>query len=251
MRLAVKFGTPLITLIDTAGPATTLDAEEEGIGHCIASTMSLMGSLPVPTVAVVIGEGGREGALALSIADRVLMLESAVLSPISPEAAAGLMFRDDTRAEDAARSMRITAADALELKIIDAFVPEPPGGPQEDPDEAARLLRRALVRALAQLQAAPPNRLLRRRHKKFRNMGEYTPYFYAVLAREVETLQGYVVGQVKEVRTRRRRRQRDGAKPPTPAATQEEPSAPDTAADLPPLETPSGAEPPSGHRTGA
>ena len=210
MRLAAKFGMPLITLIDTAGPAVTLKAEEEGLGNAIATTLALMCGLPVPIVAVIVGEGGREGALSLGIADRVLMLESAIYSPISPEAAAGLMYRDDSRAQDAARSLRLTAADALEMGIIDAVVPEPPGGAHRDPDEAARLLHRALVRALGQVQGVSLGRLLSRRYKKFRNVGEYTPHFYAALLREVEALQSYVGEQVKEVRGRRRRKEEDG-----------------------------------------
>ena len=209
MRLAAKFSIPLITLIDTAGPSVTLKTEEEGLGNAIATTLALMSGLPVPIVSVIVGEGGREGALSLGIADRILMLESAIYSPISPEAAAGLMYRDDSRTQDAARSLRLTAADALEMGIIDAVIPEPPGGAHQDPNEAARLLHRALIRALGQVQGISLRRLLSRRYKKFRNVGEYTPYFYAALMREVETLQGYVGEQVKEVR-RRRRKEEEG-----------------------------------------
>jgi acetyl-CoA carboxylase carboxyl transferase subunit beta len=212
MHLAAKFGMPLITLIDTEGPALTLDAEKRGIGNVLAATMTIIGGLPVPTVAVIIGEGGREGALALIIADRILMQESAIFSPISPEAAAGLMYRDPARAKEAASSLRLTAADALAMQIVDTVVPEPQGGAHEDPDEAARLLHRALLRALAQVQAVPAGRLLRRRYKKFRNMGEYTSYFRVALAREVEALQSAVGEQVKEVRGRRRRRKQEEGK---------------------------------------
>jgi acetyl-CoA carboxylase carboxyl transferase subunit alpha len=234
MRLAAKFGMPLITLIDTTGPATSLEAEEHGIGGSIAATMTTMAGLPVPTISVIIGEGGREGALALSIADRILMTESAILSPISPEAAASLMYRDDTRADDAARSLRLTSADAMEMKIIDAIVPEPIGGPHQDHDEAARLLQRALVRALGQVQNISPSRLLSRRYKKFRNMGEYTSYFYAVLSREVDALQSYVVQQVKVTRTRRRRGRSDDGKILTLPVNQEQAAPPKAAADPPP-----------------
>ena len=234
MRLAAKFGMPLITLIDTTGPASSLEAEEHGIGNSIASTMTTMAGLPVPTIAVIIGEGGREGALALSIADRILMTESAILSPISPEAAASLMYRDDTRADEAARALRLTAADAMEMKIIDAIVPEPIGGPHLDHDEAARLLQRSLVRALGQVQNISSSRLLSRRYKKFRNMGEYTSYFYAVLSREVDALQGYVVQQVNATRSRRRRGRRDDGKILTLPVSPEQASPPKATTDAPP-----------------
>jgi len=197
MRLASKFALPVITLLDTAGPATSLDAEERGIGHAIASTIALMAELPVPTIAVIVGEGGREGALALGIADRILMLENAIFTPMSPEGAASLMYRDHNRVEDAARSLRLTAWDALDMQIINDIVPEPSGGAHMDPDEAALQLQRAVIRAIAQVQGVPLGRLLKQRHKKFRNMGEYSSYFKATLAREVETLQNYVVQQFK------------------------------------------------------
>jgi acetyl-CoA carboxylase carboxyl transferase alpha subunit/acetyl-CoA carboxylase carboxyl transferase beta subunit len=210
MRLAANLGMPLITLIDTAGPAITLQAEEGGLGNAIAGTLALMSGLPIPIVAVIVGEGGREGALSLGIADRVLMLESAIYCPISPENAAELMYRDENRTQEAAESLRLTAADALEMRIIDGIVPEPLGGAHQDPEEAANLLRRAVIRALGQVQSLSPGSLLSRRYKKFRNMGEYTPYFYAALLREVDTLQGFVGNQVEEVRTRRRRRKDNG-----------------------------------------
>ena len=219
MRMAAKFGFPLITFIDTAGPSISLEAEERGLGHAIATTLAQMAELPVPTVAVIIGEGGREGALALGVADRILMLESAIYTPISPEGAATLMYRDDTRTEEAARALRLTAAEALEMKIIDNVVPEPPAGAHEDPEASAALLQRALVRALAQVQGLSRDRRLKRRYKKFRNMGEYTPYFRMALAREIETLQGYVVAQVQGARRRRRRRGRRGETKTPPEAT--------------------------------
>ncbi len=237
MNLAAKFGMPLITLIDTVGPDSSRGAEDRGIGSCIAGTMRAMAGLSVPSIAVIIGEGGREGALALSIGDRILMSESAILTPISPEAAASMMYRDDTRVEDAARSLRLTAGDALEMKIIDAIVPEPAGGPQEDPDEAARLLKRSLVRALGQVQNISRSSLLSRRYRRFRNVGEYTSYFYSVLNREIDALQSYVVEQAKEVRSRRRRRRAGDGKiltlPVNPEANA--PSDPEGMGDAPPL----------------
>jgi acetyl-CoA carboxylase carboxyl transferase subunit beta len=193
MHMAVKFGIPLVTLIDSAGPAQTLEAEEGGLGHAIATTMATMASLPVPTVAVILSEGGRESGLALSIADQILMLEGAIYAPVSPEAAASVLYRDDSRAKDAAYSLRLTAMDGLEMKIIDTVVPEPEGGAHTDPEASAYTLERALVRAVARVQGVTVGRLLNRRHKRFRNKGEYTTYYQQFLTQEVETLEGYEV----------------------------------------------------------
>ena len=211
MLTAARFGIPVVTLIDTSGPTLTLEAEEQGLGHALATTTAALADLPVPTVAAIIGEGGREGALALSLADRILMLEGAIYSPMSPEHAASLMYRDDTRAADAARSLRLTAHDAKEMGIVDTVVAEPADGAHANHDQAADLLRRALIRAVARVQNLSRVKLLKRRHKKFRNMGEYTTYFHAALAREVEALQAAVV----ERRAQRRKRKsvaKDGGK---------------------------------------
>lgn len=201
MRLASKFNMPLLTLIDTAGPSMGIEAEEGGIGHALATTMALMGDLPVPTVATIVGEGGREAALAFGIADRVIMLENAIYTPISPEGAASLMYRDDSRTREAAQSLRLTSRDSLDMKIINEVVLEPPGGAHLNPQKSAQLLEKVLVRTLAQIQTVPITKLLRQRYKKFRKMGEYTSYFRATLAREIDTLQSYVIEQVKSTRT--------------------------------------------------
>ena len=162
--------------------------------------MALMGDLPVPTVAAIVGEGGREAALAFGIADRVIMLENAIYTPISPEGAASFMYRDDSKTKEAAQSLRLTSRDALDMKIINEVVLEPDGGAHLDPQDSARSLEQVLIRNLAQIQTIPITKLLRQRYKKFRKMGEYTSYFRATLAREIETLQSYVVEQVKSVR---------------------------------------------------
>ena len=188
MQLAAKFRLPVLTLVDTPGPAMTLDAEEHGIGAAIATTIATMAELPVPTVAVVIGQGGRESAMAFGVADRVLMLEHAVFLPISPENAAALMYRDASRVEDAARSLHLTAKECLEMQVVDRIVAEPDGGAHTDPERAADLLRNALVKELAELRKVSTGKLLKRRQSKFRNMGEYTSYFRMVLSRELEAL---------------------------------------------------------------
>jgi acetyl-CoA carboxylase carboxyl transferase alpha subunit/acetyl-CoA carboxylase carboxyl transferase beta subunit len=199
LRLASKFDMPLVTLIDTPGPDLSLQAENQGLGNAIAATIALIARLRVPTLSVIIGEGGNAGALALGVADRVLMMENAIYSTISPEEAAEVMFQDEARAEEAAESLRLTAQDCLKLGIVDRVVPEPLGGAHLNHDEAARQLRRILLQELAQLQAVPRGKMVRDRYKKFRNMGEYSSYFRAVIAREVNALQGLVATGVRRL----------------------------------------------------
>ena len=199
LRLAQKFDLPLITFIDTPGPDLSVEAEERGLGNSMASTMALMGALNTPSVSVVIGEGGSAGALTLGVADRVLMMENAIYSAISPEDAAELMFQDEARASEAAESLRLTAQDCRELGIVDLIVPEPPGGAHTNPDEAARQLRRTLLQEMADLQSISTHRRLRNRYKKFRKMGEYSSHFRGAIAREVNALRGLVVTGVRRI----------------------------------------------------
>ena len=203
-RLASKFDLPLITLIDTPGPDPSLEAEERGLGNTIATAMAQMARLQIPSISVVIGEGGSAGALALGVADRVLMMEHAIYSAISPEDAAGLIFQDRARADEAAESLRLTARDCLELGIVDVVVPEPPGGAHTNPEEAARQLRRILLQELAELQSMSKRKLLNNRYKKFRKMGEYSSHFRAAITREVNALRGLVTTGVKRLARRRR-----------------------------------------------
>ena len=204
ISMASKFDLPLLTLIDTPGPATSLDAEQRGIGGAIATTMSRMEGTQVPSLGVVIGEGGGEAALALAVTDRVLMMEHAIYSIVSPEEAAGLIFQDEARAEEVAESLRLTSGDCRELGIVDEVVSEPPGGAHTNPEEAARQLRRALLRNLAELQRSSTRRRLSRRYKKFRNVGRYSSRVRAAVAREVDALQSLVVTGVKRIARRRR-----------------------------------------------
>ena len=192
IRLADKFDFPLLSLIDTPGPDTTLAAEERGLGNAIATTMAEIAGIEVPSIAVVIGEGGSAAALALGVADRVLMMENAIYSAVSPEEAAEMMFQDPSKAEEAAESLRLTAQDCRELGIADRLIPEPPEGAHTNPDDAARQLRRVLVEELADLQSKSQKRRLRERYKKFRKMGEYSSHFRAAIRREVDALQGFV-----------------------------------------------------------
>ena len=201
-RFATKFDLPLITLIDTPGPYLGLEAEERGLGGAIATTMAGMSQVGVPSLSVIIGEGGSEGALALGVADRVLMMENAIYSTISPEGAAEIIFQDEARADEVAESLKLTAQDCREYGIIDFIVPEPSGGAHADPDEAARQLRSVLLQELADLQTISMRRLLKNRYKKFRNMGEYSSRVRAAIHREVSSLQGLVASGVRRI-TRR------------------------------------------------
>ena len=224
LRLASKFDLPLLTLIDTPGPDLSLEAEERGLGNSIATTMALMAGLQVPTVSVVIGEGGNAGALALGVADRVLMMENAIYSIISPEDAAELIYQDEARADEAAESLKLTALDCKELGIVDLVVSEPPGGAHTNADEAARQLRRAVLRELAELQGMSQRRIIKDRYKKFRKMGEYSSHFRAAIRREVNALQGFVTTGVKRIA--RRQTQQNPELPEQLSATQssEEPA---------------------------
>ena len=223
MRLAAKFNMPLITMIDTPGPNLSEDAEQRGLGNAIATTMELMSGLEVQSISVVIGEGGSGGALALGVADRSLMLQNAIYSPISPEDAAEVMYQDTGRADEAAASLRLTAHDCRDLEIIDTVVPEPPGGAHTDPDEAARQLRRILVSELATLQSKSMKKMLKERYKKYRNIGEYSSHFRAAIAREVSTLRGLVATGVRRIARRGSDATPEDAKPAMPHEPEPQP----------------------------
>ena len=189
LYLAEKFRIPVITLVDCAGPALTLEAEEKGLGNALSNMIFSMSNLAVPTVAVILGEGGRESALAFSIADRILMLEGAIYTPASPEAAASMLYRDDSRAPDVANSLRLTAKDVKALNIIDVVVPEPVGGAHMDPEASAYALERALVAAIARVERYSTKRMLNERHKRFRKKGEYGVYYHQFLTKEAQHIQ--------------------------------------------------------------
>jgi acetyl-CoA carboxylase carboxyl transferase subunit alpha len=173
MKLAEKFGRPVVTLIDTPGAYPGLGAEERGQAEAIARNLREMAALKVPTVAVVIGEGGSGGALAIGVADRVLMLENAIYSVISPEGCAAILWKSGAEKEKAATALKLTAVDLLGLKVIDDLVPEPSGGAHSGWEETAAALREALVRHLGELRALSTDALLAARHEKFMAMGEW------------------------------------------------------------------------------
>ncbi len=189
MALAAKFSLPLITFIDTPGAYAGIEAEDRGLAPALAECLSHMSGLHTQTLAVVIGEGGSGGALALGVADRVLMLENAIYSVTSPEYAAAILYRDASRAEELAEALRLTAAGCKDLGVVDEIVAEPDGGAHVDPEQAGRLLKASLVRSLVQLQEEPLRKTVRARYQKFRKMGQFNRYFNAAMAREVTQLQ--------------------------------------------------------------
>jgi acetyl-CoA carboxylase carboxyl transferase subunit alpha len=173
MQMAEKFAHPVITLIDTPGAYPGIGAEERGQAEAIARNLREMARLRVPSIAVVIGEGGSGGALALGVSDRVLMLENAVYSVITPEGCAAILWKSASAKEKAAEAMKMTAADLIELGVIDEVLPEPFGGAHTDPATTAEILREGLVRHLVDLTAVSPDDLLPKRWEKFLGMGEW------------------------------------------------------------------------------
>jgi acetyl-CoA carboxylase carboxyl transferase subunit alpha len=176
MKLAEKFQVPVLTFIDTPGAWAGLGAEERGQSEAIARNLFEMSRLEVPIIATVIGEGGSGGALALGVADRVLMLENSVYSVISVEGCAAILWKDGKSPEmreKAAGALRITAPDLYELRVIDEIVPEPPGGAHADHDTTAASLKAVLAKHVDELRRVKPDKLVRRRREKYVKMGQF------------------------------------------------------------------------------
>jgi acetyl-CoA carboxylase carboxyl transferase subunit alpha len=173
MKMAEKFGRPVITMIDTMGAYPGIGAEERGQAEAIARNLREMAGLRVPTIAVVIGEGGSGGALGLGVTDRVLMLENSVYSVISPEGCAAILWKSGSERDKAAAALKMTAADLLELGVIDEVVPEPAGGAHSDWDRTADSLHKTLTRQLGELTRLPVDELLRQRWDRYLAMGEW------------------------------------------------------------------------------
>lgn len=177
MKLAEEFHVPVLTFIDTMGAWAGIGAEERGQSEAIARNLVEMSSLTVPIIATVIGEGGSGGALALGVADRVLMMENAVYSVISVEGCATILWKDGKSPEmrdKAATALRVTAPDLFELRVIDEIIPEPPGGAHTDHEVAAKSLQETLNRHLEELRKFRPEKLVRRRRQKFLRLGQWT-----------------------------------------------------------------------------
>ncbi len=173
MKFAEKFGRPVFTFIDLIGANPGLGAEERGQAEAIARNLREMARLRVPILATITGEGGSGGALALAVADRVLMLENAVYSVISPEACASIMWRDASKRSLAAEALRTNSENVLRLGCIDVVVPEPAGGAQNNPEQAMKLLEDALQLQLTELKRLSPDELVRERISKFRKMAQF------------------------------------------------------------------------------
>lgn len=173
MRLADKFERPILSFVDTSGAFPGIDAEERGQAEAIAVNLRAMASFRVPIIIIVTGEGGSGGGLALGVGDRVLMLEHAVYSVISPEGCAAILWKDAARKKEAAEALRITAGDLKALDVIDEIVPEPPGGAHADPAGAAAAVGEAIERHLTEIAGLTREERRERRYRKFRAMGRY------------------------------------------------------------------------------
>jgi acetyl-CoA carboxylase carboxyl transferase subunit alpha len=173
MKIAEKFGLPVITLIDTPGAFPGIGAEERNIAEAIAYNLREMMLLKVPVIAVVLGEGGSGGALGIGVADRVLMLENAYYSVISPEGCAAILWKHRKHAPEAAEAMKLVAPDLKQLKLIDDVIAEPTGGAHHDHRATADAFRDCILRHLVELTALPTGQLLENRYAKFRDFGEW------------------------------------------------------------------------------
>src|ERR1700730_9814459 len=172
MKLADRFGMPVLTLVDTSGAYPGIDAEARGQAEAVATSIDTCLSLGVPLVSVVIGEGGSGGALAIASADRIYMLENSVYSVISPEGCASILWRNNANAQDAAEAMKVTAADLKKLEVIDEVIPEPMGGAPRAPDETIDLVGKVVSEALGELAQFDPDTLRKNRKEKFLAMGK-------------------------------------------------------------------------------
>lgn len=173
MQLAEKFGRPVLSFVDTAGAYPGIDAEERGQAEAIATNLRVMSALSVPIIVTVTGEGGSGGALALGIGDRVLMLEHATYSVISPEGCAAILWKDAGRKKEAAEALKLTAKDLAELGVLDEIVPEPPGGAHADPAGAIAATGEAIERHLKDISSLTPEEMRERRYRKFRTLGRF------------------------------------------------------------------------------
>ena len=173
MRLAAKFHVPIVTFIDTPGAFPGIEGEERHVAEAIAVNLREMFRLPVPILAVVIGEGGSGGALGIGVANRILILEHSYYSVISPEGCAAILWKNRSHADTAAAALKLTAPDLVELGIADEIIPEPPGGAHADPEAAATNVREAILRNLAGLKQLSARQLLDQRYDKFRAMGVF------------------------------------------------------------------------------
>jgi acetyl-CoA carboxylase carboxyl transferase alpha subunit/acetyl-CoA carboxylase carboxyl transferase beta subunit len=207
-QIAAKLRLPLITLIDSAVVAPTLGAELAGVGAALTGCMQALSTATTPVIAAVIGEARGEAALALGIADRVLMLENAVFEVVAPETAASILYRDVAMADSVATSLRPTANDCKTLGIIDTVVPEPMGGAHADHEAAARLLSAALLSAINELKATPGRKLVRARYQRARRVGQYTSFLSVTVGQGLAEFGGEIAHLASDALARLKRRAR-------------------------------------------
>jgi len=197
--MAGDFGFPLVVMIDTPGPKLAVAEELNGLASEIAEMINVMLGIETPVVSVVVGEGGSEAALAFSVADRLLMMENTIFTPISPEAGAATELRDRARAPEVARSLRLTSYDAYYMGIADRLIAEPEGGANQNPTGAARALRQVLISEIGQLSKRNPRVLARQRRRRFRHIGEYSPQFRAAVRSELSSWTAAVGDRMRRV----------------------------------------------------
>jgi len=213
MRIAAKFNLPIVTLIDTAGARPALESEDAGLGAAMAECMTTLLAMPTPTLAVITGEGSSEAAVALATADRVLMLDNAVYEVVKPEDAARI-YHDPESAEELAERLRLTSHDCLRLGIVDTLVPEPGDGAHSNPEEAAAILRRAILRELVRAGEMSSKRRLRIRYERYRHTGSTRARLRGTLERRIAHVTdrlGSMFGKARERRLSRNRRHEPGA----------------------------------------
>lgn len=172
MRLAEKFGRPVLCFVDTPGAYPGIGAEERGQAQAIAENIFVMAGIRIPMIVTILGEGGSGGALAIGVGNRVLMLEHSIYSVISPESCSAILWKDQEHAKEAADALRLTSEYLFKFGVVDEIVPEPPGGAQNDWDAAAEYLKEALLRHLAELRQLSPEALVEQRYTRFRHLGE-------------------------------------------------------------------------------
>jgi acyl-CoA carboxylase subunit beta len=202
MRLAARFKLPLITLIDTPGASASVAEEASGLGQAIAHCMDTMLRVEVPTIAVIIGEGNSEAAVAMAVADRVLMLDNAVYEVIRPEDAAKIIYQEESRAGEVAERLRITSHDCMRLGVVDDLVPEPEDGAHVNHDETAQLLRRSLLGALTQVRRRRQKRRLKQRSERYRNIGSTHSWLRGTLERRTAHGMDRIGGAIERIRSR-------------------------------------------------
>ena len=173
MKLAEKFHKPLLSLIDTPGAYPGIEAEERGQAQAIAANLETMSELRVPILVIIVGEGGSGGALGIGLGDRILLLENAIYSVVSPEGCAAILWKDQDRVEEAAQTLKLTARDLLEADLIDGIIPEPRGGAHRDPEKTAANIKEAIIKNLDELKDIPSEELTKMRYEKYRRIGKF------------------------------------------------------------------------------